>query len=216
MTLGADCWPETSIRKGQRTGMSSWRCHCSRRRACCSGGLIFADIRKGHLNGKLKDDEIAFVDFPGVRCEAGTCGKLRRLLYGMRQAANAWGQHYFSRMKEFRMMKGRFAPSVFDGAEREPRCVVHSDGFTFLGWRNGPGEAVEFLSKHHELKARGVLGGGAWGLRYQGLEQDVAVEDGGVCGRRLACEEYLQRYGLRRRVQLLGQPFRPRGRGAGG
>lgn len=50
---------------------------------------MFVDIKKADLNGKLKGDEVAFIDRPELWCEPGKCGNLRRWLYGMGHAANA-------------------------------------------------------------------------------------------------------------------------------
>ena len=50
--------------------------------------LLFLDVKKAHLNGKLGEDEWAFVVLPS---EAGSgVARLRRWLYGMRPAAKAW------------------------------------------------------------------------------------------------------------------------------
>ena len=57
--------------------------------------LMFTSVKQAHLNGIVQADEHVYVDLPpesGVA--AGRCGKLKRWLYGMRQAASAWEQHY--------------------------------------------------------------------------------------------------------------------------
>lgn len=45
-------------------------------------------------------------------------------LYGMCLAASAWEQECSSKMDEFSMKRGRFAPALFYGVERELRCVA--------------------------------------------------------------------------------------------
>lgn len=51
--------------------------------------LMFMGIKKARLNVELEDDEVAFLDFPGGRCEPGKCGKCKGWLHGMKQAASA-------------------------------------------------------------------------------------------------------------------------------
>ena len=49
--------------------------------------LMFTDVQKAHLNGRVGPDEVAFLPLPGS--PQGTCSRLKRWLYGMRQAASA-------------------------------------------------------------------------------------------------------------------------------
>ncbi len=50
--------------------------------------LVFLDVKKMRLKGKLLDDEWTDVELPGGA--GGGVGRLRRCLYGMRPTANAW------------------------------------------------------------------------------------------------------------------------------
>ena len=61
------------------------------------------------------------------------CGKLRRWLYGMRQAASAWERDYSDKLTEIGFAKGIAAPTVFYWEERDVRCVAHGDDFTSSG-----------------------------------------------------------------------------------
>ena len=45
------------------------------------------DVKKAHVNGRLGPNEVAFAQLPGS--PPGTCSRLKRWLYGMRQAASA-------------------------------------------------------------------------------------------------------------------------------
>ena len=54
---------------------------------------MFIDVKKAHLNGKVPDDEFAFVKLPD-----GKIWRLKRWLYGMRSAAQAWEEEYASKM----------------------------------------------------------------------------------------------------------------------
>ena len=71
-------------------------------------------------------------DFHGATKE-GHCGRLRRWLYGMRQAASAWERDYSKKLVAIGRTKGIVAPTVFFWEERGVRCVVHGDDFTLTG-----------------------------------------------------------------------------------
>ena len=73
--------------------------------------LTFRDIKKAHLNEKLVEDEHAYVQLP---LEAGGgVARLRRWLYGMRQAASAWEEDYAKRLEEIGFIRGRSATTLF-------------------------------------------------------------------------------------------------------
>ena len=65
----------------------------------------------------------------------GQCGRLRRWLYGMRQAASAWERDYSEQLVAMGFEKGIAAPTVFFWKSKGVRCVVHGDDFTFAGKR---------------------------------------------------------------------------------
>ena len=50
--------------------------------------LMFVDDKKAHLNGIVNEDEFAYVVLPQEA--GGGVARLKRWLYGMRPAANAW------------------------------------------------------------------------------------------------------------------------------
>lgn len=54
-------------------------------------------------------------------------GRFDRWLYSMRPAASAEDHDCSTRLKEFVMKNTEIAPTVFCGAEREIRCLVHDD-----------------------------------------------------------------------------------------
>ena len=90
----------------------------------------------------------------------GKCGKLQRWLYGMRGAGNAWERDYSKRFLEAGFTKGRSAPTVFYHEERQLRCVVHGDDFTFLGFDSDLDHVTGLMSSWYDIKVRGRLGGG--------------------------------------------------------
>ena len=50
--------------------------------------LMFIDVKKACLNGRLGPDDVVFVQLP--RSPQCMCSGRKRWLYGMRQAASAW------------------------------------------------------------------------------------------------------------------------------
>ena len=97
--------------------------------------LMFTDIKKAHLNGKLAEDEYAYVQLP---LEAGGgVARLRRWLYGMRQAASTWEEDYAKRFDKIGFVRGRSATTVFWHPESGVLMVVWGDDFTFFGATRG-------------------------------------------------------------------------------
>ena len=120
--------------------------------------LMFIDVRKAHLYGEVPDDVYAYIELPGEAGKQGRCGRLKKWLYGMRPAAGAWEKHFSTRLGQMGFVKGRAAPTVFYNREREARCVVHGDDFTFSGEAEVLGEIEKAMKDTYELKVRGVMG----------------------------------------------------------
>ena len=77
----------------------------------------------------------------------------------MRPAASAWEKDFSEKLEEFGLVKGVSAPTAFYCKEKELRCVVHGDDFTFLGWDDDLEDVVEHMKKYYELKVRGKMSG---------------------------------------------------------
>ena len=119
--------------------------------------LMFMDIKKAHLNGRLMQDEYAYVELP---IEAGGgVGRLRRWLYGMRPAASAWERDYAENLtKKAGFRRSRAAPVTFVHPVSDVRLVVWGDDFTFLGRDLDLKDLQEVMSQWYEVKVRGILG----------------------------------------------------------
>lgn len=157
---------------------------------------------KAQLNRLLKGSEVAFIDFPEWWCETGKHRNIKKWLYEMRQAANAWEQDYLNWIGEFRMKIGRFAPEVFCGAERDIRCVVRG-GDAGVGPGGGlPPETPRFQeqwrSGRRRARERREQRGVSWSTRPTRSMRMICAT-GWACGR-----------GPRAWTSV-----RPRGRGAG-
>ena len=119
--------------------------------------LLFVDVKKAHTYAKC-DDEDAFVELPEEDWEEGRCGKLRRWLYGMRGAAQGWERDYQMKMSGVGFVVGKSAPTVFAHSDRELRCVVHGDDFTFVGKVEDLKWISDKMQEWYEVKIRGVVG----------------------------------------------------------
>jgi hypothetical protein len=120
--------------------------------------LLFIDVRKAHLNGVC--DQEVYVELPKEAEVEGKCGRLKRWLYGMRPAAQAWEKDYSHRLQEEGLERGLYSPVVFFNKATELRLVVHGDDFTFLGYENDLDEIEAKMSSWYDIKVRGRLGDG--------------------------------------------------------
>ena len=108
--------------------------------------LLFIDVRKAHLHARSVRD--IYVALPPEISRPGYCAKLRRCLYGTRDAPKQWEALYTSVLGRLGFKQGVASASCFYNAERRLRCVVHGDDFTFEGGRGvevgprGDGEGV--------------------------------------------------------------------------
>jgi hypothetical protein len=122
--------------------------------------LLFIDVKKAHLNGVVPEDEMTYVELPpeaGV--SKGKCGRLRRWLYGMRQAASAWEPHYAEKLESVGFIRGVSAATVFFNPIILVRCVVHGDDFTFAGFQYELVLIEAQMKSWYALKVRATLGG---------------------------------------------------------
>jgi hypothetical protein len=120
--------------------------------------LLFIDVKKAHLYGKLQEGEQAFVELPPEAAAPGMCGQLNSWLYGMRPAAQAWEREYTEKLSSVGFDRGRAAPTAFYNAKTQVRGVVHGDDFTFLGYEADLDRLTADMKSWYTLKVRGVLG----------------------------------------------------------
>ena len=120
--------------------------------------LMFVDVKKAHLYGVVPEGEYVYIELPGEAGREGKCGRLKKWLYGMRNAASAWEKHYSDTLEDLGFAKSKVAPTVFYNAELRVRCVVHGDDFTFSGRLKVLKQIAERLREVYELKVRGIMG----------------------------------------------------------
>ena len=120
---------------------------------------MYIDVKKAHLAARCMED--VFVELPeeaGV--EDDECGKLIYWLYGCRQAAQAWEEHYAGVLQAVGFKRLVSSPVAFYHPERDLVVVVHGDDFVFVGVDEQLDWVLGVLEKEYELKNRGRLGSG--------------------------------------------------------
>ena len=119
--------------------------------------LLFIDARKAHLNPECLKD--VYIELPAeAGAGPGKCGKLVYWLYGCREAAQAWEEHYSEKMESVGFTRGTHSPVVFYHEGKDLSCVVHGDDFTFEGEAEDLKWIAEQMKEWFEVKVRGLLG----------------------------------------------------------
>ena len=118
--------------------------------------LLFIDVRRAFFYAKAKRD--ICVRLPPEDDEPGMCGKLCKAMYGTRDAPALWENDYSQRLISEGFLQGASTPCVFIHSHYNLRLVVHGDDFTFFGDSAGLRFARKIMSKHYDVKIRGVLG----------------------------------------------------------
>ena len=74
-----------------------------------------------------------YVELPPELAQPAMCAKLRKSLYGTRDAALNWARIYTEVLESLGFVKGRSSPCAFFHAGRQIRTVVHGDNFVSEG-----------------------------------------------------------------------------------
>jgi hypothetical protein len=118
--------------------------------------LMFVDVKKAHLNGVCEEE--IYVELPAESMASGKCGKLRRWLYGMRGASQAWEKDYTARLEKEGFQRGLASAAVFVNKDLELYLVVHGDDFTFLGYESELLKMKAKMEDWYQIKCRGFIG----------------------------------------------------------
>ena len=119
-------------------------------------GLLVIDASKAHLHASV--DRLIYVDLPPETRAPGMCARLRRCLYGTRDAPARWEAFLAEELAKLGFTEGRSSSCCFHHAGRKLQCVVHGDDFTFAG----PFAALEWIEQEMQkpflVKVAGRLG----------------------------------------------------------
>ena len=90
----------------------------------------------------------------------GRYAKLKRWLYGMRQAASGWEDDTARRLVQDGFRRGRAASTIFYHPKTQVRVVVHGDDFTFASTESELKRIQAKMCEWYDVKVRRVLGSG--------------------------------------------------------
>ena len=120
--------------------------------------ILVIDAKKAHLHA-VPDREI-FVDLPPERRQPGMCGRLKRCLYGTRDAPARWEAFLAAELVGMGFIQGRASACCYRHATLDVQAMVHGDDFVFVA-TDADLDTIEGLMKKSFLtKVVGRLGDG--------------------------------------------------------
>ena len=99
-----------------------------------------------------------YVELPPERARDGYCCRLRRCLYGTRDAPRLWEEFAASALAKLGFLRGKASAVCFYHPGRKLRCLVHGDDFLFAGHKQDLLWARAGLEKDILLSCKGILG----------------------------------------------------------
>ena len=118
--------------------------------------VLVMDARKAHLHASV--DRLIYVDLPLEIRKPGMCARLRRCLYGTRDAPARWEAFLAAELCRMGFAQGLASPCCFYHQEKQLRCVVHGDDFMFAGPAPALAWAEVEMNKVFLMKVVGRLG----------------------------------------------------------
>ena len=121
--------------------------------------LSFVDVKKAYFNAvPVRNIHLQFPRELGA--PKGKIARLKRCVYGTRDAGLLWEDTYASCLEAMGFIRGTANPCCFHHPGRDLRLVVHGDDFTTLGRHEDLVWYETELAKSFEIKVRGHLGEG--------------------------------------------------------
>ena len=118
--------------------------------------ILVMDARKAHLHATV--DRLIYVDLPPEARKPGMCARLRRCLYGTRDAPARWEAFLAAALCKMGFVQGLSSPCCFHHREKQLRCVVHGDDFMFAGPAAALAWAETAMNEQFLMKVVGRLG----------------------------------------------------------
>ena len=125
--------------------------------------LLVIDARKAHLHVTAVRE--LYVELPPEIRRPGRCGRLKRCLYGTRDAPALWEAYLAAELVKHGFVRGAASSCVFRHALRDLQCVVHGDDFTFCGCEADLKWATQQMETSFMIKIVGQLGPDAHDLQ---------------------------------------------------
>ena len=143
--------------------------------------ILLIDVKKAHLHAAAVRD--VYVELPPELKEKypGKCWKLRKCLYGTKHAPARWEAHYTEKLEGLGFIRGKASSCCFMHPDREIRCVVLGDDFTFVGKDANLSWVEKHMSKTFLCKVEGRIGPDTGDLKQaQILNRVVTWTDNGL------------------------------------
>ena len=119
--------------------------------------LLFMDISKAYLHADVMDQEL-YVDLPEEMRLLGQCGRLKKALYGTREAARCWEKEYTRTLETLQFVRGRTSPCLFRHRLHDCVVFIHGDDIVACGEHGVLQWLQEEVSNKYLTKVRGLLG----------------------------------------------------------
>ena len=120
--------------------------------------LEFIDIRRAFFHALARRK--VFVQLPEEDAEEGMCGRLNKSMYGTRDAAQNWEEHYSQAHIDIGFEQGMASTCVFRHKDKRIMVVIHGDDFTALGHEKDLDWYREHIQSKMDTKVKGRLGPG--------------------------------------------------------
>jgi len=130
---------------------------CAASRPKMDHKLMFIDISKAYLHADVVDQSL-FVALPKEMKMSNMCGRLRKALYGTREAAKCWEIEYSKTLEELGFIKGKTNPCLFRHLEHETQVFVHGDDFVVSGTEEHLKIVEDKFRSKYLTKIRGIIG----------------------------------------------------------
>ena len=119
--------------------------------------LSLVDVRKAYFNGTPTRD--IFVRIPQeMGLSRKTVAKLKKCLYGTRDAGHIWEAVYGDALVAMGFSQGKASPCCFHHPGWQVNLVVHGDDFSALGTDKGLDLWEKGMATAFEVKLKGRLG----------------------------------------------------------
>jgi len=123
------------------------------------------DVSRAHFYGKAKRE--LYIRLPDELAKPGCIGRLRKTMYGVRDASSIWLETWGAYLTTKGFIIGRANPALFHDKKSKGFC--HGDDFVVLASRKKLEEFGRILEAEYEVKCQGIIGYG------DGAQKEVAI-----------------------------------------
>ena len=130
--------------------------------------MCIFDVSRAHFHSPAA--RAIYIKLPPEDHTEGMCGRLKKAMYGNRDAVAAWERECARVLVEiFGIKRGQFSPSLFYREERDIKVMVHGNDFVVNGFVKDLDWFEEMLKQLFTPKNRGTLG------PYHGDTKEIVI-----------------------------------------